>query len=302
MGTYSKHWCFTVNNYSAADDDLLKALGTAASVSYLVYGYETGEQGTPHLQGYVAYATRKRFNSVKSDLPRGAHIEQRKGTAVQAAEYCKKDGVFQEFGTIPRSPSGANIFDDFKQWIVQEQSEHGNPPTERQIAQTYPSLYVRYGRKLQDLVQHLCPPIVIVDEPLRDWQLPLFEAVARPCTDDRTVLFYVDEEGGKGKSYFQRYVLGFYPERVQVLGIGKRDDLAYTIDPARDIFLINCCRGQAEFLNYSILEMLKDRVIFSPKYETVTKVMKKNPHVVVFMNEAPDMTKMTDDRYDINFI
>lgn len=297
-----KHFVFTLNNYTAGDDDALKALGTADGTTYLVYGYETGESGTPHLQGYVVFGSRKRFNQVKSLLPNGAHIEAKRGTCKQASDYCKKDGIFQEFGSLPRDSSGANVFDDFKQWIVSQCLEHGHPPSEREVAQAYPALYVRYGRKLQDLVRHLCPHVVIVDEPLRDWQVPLFEVIAKDCTDDRGIRFFVDEEGGKGKSYFQRWCQGFFPERVQVLGIGKRDDLAHSIQEDKDIFLINITRGQGEFLNYAILEMLKDRIIFSPKYDSQTKLLRKTPHVVVFMNEAPDLTKMTDDRYLVQFI
>lgn len=298
----TRHFCFTVNNYSSADDDELKALGTAPGTSYLVYGYETGESGTPHLQGYICFESTKRFAQVKSILPDGAHIEVKRGSPKQAADYCKKDGIFQEFGTLPRSPNGATVFDDFKLWIMSEYSKHGNPPNERLIAQTHPALYVRYGRKLQDLVAHVCPQPIIEVDPLRDWQVGLYDSVVERCNDKRGILFYVDEEGGKGKSYFQRYIAGVLPERVQVLGIGKRDDLAHVVQEDKDIFLFNCCRGQSEFLNYAFLEMLKDRIIFSPKYDSTTKTLRYIPHVIVFMNEAPDLTKMTEDRYLVQFI
>lgn len=298
----TRHFCFTVNNYTNADDDLLKALGQAEGTTYLVYGYETGESGTPHLQGYIVFSTTKRFAQVKSVLPRGAHVEPKRGTPEQASEYCKKDGLFQEFGTLPRTAGGAAVFDDFKQWVLSQYRESGYPPHERLIAQTYPALFVRYGRKLQDLVAHTCPQPIIEHEPLRGWQVDLYEAVAAPCVDKRSIIFYVDEEGGKGKSYFQRFISGTHPERVQVLGIGKRDDLAHVVQEEKDIFLFNCCRGQSEFLNYAFLEMLKDRIIFSPKYDSTTKVLRRIPHVVVFMNEAPDMTKMTEDRYIVEFL
>ncbi len=46
----SRSWCCTVNNWTSADEDKLKAL----PFSYLVYGKETClTTGTPHLQGYV---------------------------------------------------------------------------------------------------------------------------------------------------------------------------------------------------------------------------------------------------------
>lgn len=303
MPSYSKHWCFTVNNWTAANDELLKALGTTDGTSYLVYGYEEGENHTPHLQGYVAFSTRKRFNQVKALLPAGAHIEAKKGSPKQASDYCKKDGVYQEFGEVPAPPAGGSaVFDNFKEWVLQEYNANGRLPSEREIAKEAGWLYVRYGRKLLDYAKAICPHPVICDKPLRDWQIPLFEALANPCTDDRSIIFYVDPDGGKGKSYFQRWMQGFYPDRVQVMGVGKRDDLAHSVEEHKDIFLFNCPRGQGEFLNYAILEMIKDRIVFSPKYESHTKILQKLPHVVVFMNEQPDLTKMTHDRFIVEEI
>ena len=57
-----------------------------------------------------------------------------------------------------------------------------------------------------------------------------------------------------------------------------------------------------EFLRYEILEMLKDRMVFSPKYASRMKFLHRVPHVVVFSNEYPAMDKMSDDRYDIHVI
>lgn len=295
----SRHWCFTVNNWTAANDELLRALGESPTVTYLVYGYETGESGTPHLQGYIAYKDVRRFTSAQATLPVGTHLEVKKGSPLQAADYCKKDGVYQEFGTIPRAAGGGNVFDDFKLWVLQKYDEHGHPPTEQQIAQEFSALYVRYGARLRNLVTHLCPRPIICSDPLRDWQIPLFDCLQSPCRDDRSILFYVDVEGGKGKSYFQRWMTSFYPDRVQCMGVGKRDDLAHTVDEHKDIFLFNVPRNQSEYLNYSVLEMIKDRVVFSPKYESHTKILHKIAHVVVFMNEHPDVGKMTQDRYII---
>jgi len=48
----SRDWCFTLNNYKAIDEAILRQLDS----KYLIYGYETApETGTPHLQGYVYF-------------------------------------------------------------------------------------------------------------------------------------------------------------------------------------------------------------------------------------------------------
>jgi len=97
----SRGWCFTINNWTAEDEEQLAAL--AGSYQYLVFGKETGDEGTRHLQGYVQYSTLKSLAQIKKLLPR-AHLEETKGRPDQAADYCKKDGDFFEDGTCPLAP------------------------------------------------------------------------------------------------------------------------------------------------------------------------------------------------------
>lgn len=86
---------------------------------------------------------------------------------------------------------------------------------------------------------------------------------------------------------------------VQFLSVGKRDDLAHAIEIQTRIFLLDIPRGQMEYLQYSVLEMLKNCLVFSPKYQSSMKRLLKCPHVIVFCNEYPDMDAMTRDRYYI---
>jgi len=89
------------------------------------------------------------------------------------------------------------------------------------------------------------------------------------------------------------------PDDVQMLRVGKRDDFAYAIDPTKKLFVFDIPRGGMEYLQYTILEQLKDRVIFSPKYNSRTKIIRHKVHVVVFCNEDPDRNKMSRDCYYI---
>lgn len=97
----SKHWCFTLNNYTEVD--YAQLLG--APHDYVVIGKEVGENGTPHLQGYIIFVNRKRLSGCKKINPR-AHWEMKSknSTVREAAEYCKKDGKFFEDGNLPDDP------------------------------------------------------------------------------------------------------------------------------------------------------------------------------------------------------
>lgn len=56
----------------------------------MVVGFEVGESGTPHLQGYVEFKNQCKLSTLKRWLP-SAHFEVAKGTAEDNLKYCTKD-------------------------------------------------------------------------------------------------------------------------------------------------------------------------------------------------------------------
>lgn len=106
-GRKSKYWCFTLNNPSEGEVHVLNAIGVGDMlVSYLVFGHEVGENGTPHLQGYVEFKSRWDLVRCQQHFLVRAHYEQRRGTPLEASDYCKKDGNFEEWGILSRGISG----------------------------------------------------------------------------------------------------------------------------------------------------------------------------------------------------
>ena len=51
----SKHWCFTLNNYTSED---ISKISSNSSIVLYVFQEETGENGTKHLQGYIEFFPR----------------------------------------------------------------------------------------------------------------------------------------------------------------------------------------------------------------------------------------------------
>lgn len=295
----STRWCFTINNPTTDDNERLDEIGGSLQRSgcrYLIYGREVGANGTPHLQGFVIFNSRLRLRSIRQLLGERGHYECARATSNDAAAYCKKDNDFVEYGSLPSKSRTAPSVSDFCDYVKSVETIN-----EREVAVKFPNLFLRYGDRLMKLADYLMDPPVMEENPLNEWQQWLHDRLIREA-DDRTVDFYVDIEGGKGKSFFCRWMLSKYPDIVQVLSGGKRDDLAHAVDTSKRIFLFNLPRGGMEFLQYTILEQLKDRVVFSPKYASSTKIIKTLCHVVVFCNEQPDLTKMTEDRYNINNI
>lgn len=84
-------WCLTLNNYTPEEVEQVKRLSEDERVIGIVVGEEVGEEGTPHLQGYVRFAKNCRMSTLKKYLDR-AHFEKRLGPEKNAWDYCKKDG------------------------------------------------------------------------------------------------------------------------------------------------------------------------------------------------------------------
>lgn len=99
--TRSRNWVFTLNNYSEEELLAVRSLTTLnKDVKYICFGMEDGEAcGTPHLQGYIELENIKSLRQLKKliGLER-AHFEERRGSQSQAIDYCKKDGLFEEYG------------------------------------------------------------------------------------------------------------------------------------------------------------------------------------------------------------
>lgn len=293
MAPQVKKWCFTLNNPTEGEKEALSDLCNSEHVQYAVIGREVGESGTPHLQGYIWFTDRKTRNQAKAVIGDRAHLEVTRGTHQQASDYCKKDGDYDEYG----SPSEEGTRCQFSRYVTWLDSL-SHRPTEAQILREFPGLYGRYRNNLLRMMLQIHPPRApdVHGDP-RPWQADL-EALLLDDPDDRTVRFRIDEQGEAGKTWFVQYWMMEHRDETQVLRSGKRDDLAHAIDPTKLYFFIDVPRGGMEHLQYSILEYLKDGIIFSPKYDSTTKYTGRNVHVVVFCNEWPDMDALSADRYD----
>jgi hypothetical protein len=70
---------------------------------YGVIGSEVGESGTPHLQCFLQFRSRRGLRAVKRLCGDRVHAEIARGRPEQAAAYCKKDGDYWEHGVLSYS-------------------------------------------------------------------------------------------------------------------------------------------------------------------------------------------------------
>lgn len=107
----SRAFCFTLNNYTDAEQENLRALGVHDGTRFLIFGRERGESGTPHLQGYVLFNSATSAAAAKRRLGPRYHVETARGRPDQNIKYCSKEGDTEEFGQRPEPGRRSDLAD-----------------------------------------------------------------------------------------------------------------------------------------------------------------------------------------------
>lgn len=143
----SRAWVFTINNYDECTTNLIDQHFLLDAVRYVVYGREVGDSGTPHLQGYIEYDSARTRKQVSKKLP-GAYVALRRGTALQAADYCKKEGDFVEYGTISDSSEDKKEKAKAAYGEIVKRAEAGDLEW---VKEHYPKVYLQWKPRLEDI-------------------------------------------------------------------------------------------------------------------------------------------------------
>lgn len=151
-GSRYRNVCFTWNNPSPGDEVVFDE----TKMKYLTYQLEKGENGTLHFQGYVEFTNPRGLNSVKTLLGcNHIHIERRRGTSRQAADYCQKDDTrvedteFFEYGELS-SQGERNDLESFKDAVKAGKRK-------RDLVEEHFGTLARYPR-FYDTLTSLCRP------------------------------------------------------------------------------------------------------------------------------------------------
>lgn len=145
----AKRWVFTLNNPKDSSMPW-----NEKTMDYLVYGNEVGDSGTPHHQGFVIFKASRRLSQLTDIIQ--AHYSVANGTNQQAADYCKKDGDYKEFGIMPidraenmkkQQPGGAKANHD-KWREINDKAKAGDLEF---IDQKYPKVFNTSYRNIKQM-------------------------------------------------------------------------------------------------------------------------------------------------------
>lgn len=251
----SRGWCFTINNYSEQEEKILHTY--TAIFEKMIVGKETGENGTPHLQGYAYAKNAKTFAQMKKLFPRG-HLEPAKGKPVENRVYCSKGG----------------------QVIIDQGFDEPVKMVEK--------LREKCLRKYDGVVW-------------KTWQEQVL-AIAQSSADTRSIHWFVDYYGNTGKSFLCKYLCLKYD---CIIADGKKDNILNQLktcivdeDKEPRIIILDVPRESLDYINYGVLEQLKNGLVYSGKYEGAQLIF-DNVHVLVFANEDPKNDAYSKDRLKV---
>jgi len=279
--TDAVNWCFTLNNYKESEYELLKDL----DVAYLIIGKEVGEQGTPHLQGYIQFHKKKRITALKK-INQRIHWEKIKGTPEDNIKYCSKEDKNPFIKGELKATCGVAAKNSYKAAIL--------------AASTWDQVLDIPGiERIMNYAREVWAgrPIPTMAEPsFRPIQKYILDKLNEE-PDDRTIVYVYDRKGSVGKTFLGKYLYAnkgaFYcsPSKSADIFIAYNNQRIFVYDIPR------CTDDQ--FINWGALEKIKDGILFSGKYNSTTKYRPFNCHVIVFSNSPPPEDKFSSDRLSI---
>lgn len=271
---------FTLNFNKEAPDLIPNFSKPGSKVGFAVWQHEKISHN--HLQGYIQFLQPFRRKAVVDLLGGRAHVEPAVSRHNTCVEYCTK----------PRSRISGPYYYGVP---VQERSnkrtaiEQFRQSPERLMMED-PNRFRRISSYLTNL-EFMNNPIA--DIPKKDWMLQLDSYLSKP-PDRRTIYWVYGPKGSDGKTYYATSLLKkgwFYTKG------GSKDNVIYQyVSNVDRSVVVDIPRESFEYIQYNLLEMFKDRLLISNKYEPISSYSDKPVHLVVMANFLPDFSKISVDR------
>nr|ARI50281.1 master replication initiator protein [Sophora yellow stunt virus] len=273
-------WCFTLNNPSSP-------LSLHESMKYLVYQKEQGEAGNIHFQGYIEMKKRSSLAAMKKLIP-GAHFEKRRGTQGEARAYAMKEDTRLE-GPWEHGEFKLTIEDKLRE-VMQDMKNTGKRPID--YIEDCCNTYDKSVNTLREYRGELKK-----QKAVSSWELqrkPWMDEVDSllETRDNRRIIWVYGPQGGEGKTSYAKHLVktrnAFYTTG------GKTADIAFAWDH-QELVVFDFPRSFEEYVNYGVIEQLKNGIIQSGKYQSVIKYA-EYVEVIVLSNFTPRSGMFSEDR------
>lgn len=135
----------------------------------------------------------------------------------------------------------------------------------------------------------------------KPWQQKILDNL--PKKPNRRIINWLwDSRGNCGKSYLSKYIGSTF--KGVIIADGKKDNVFNQINKMMEdeiepkIIIIDVPRHNINYVNYGLIEEIKNGDIYSGKYEG-GKCSFEIPHVYIFANSPPIKDRLSEDRWNI---
>lgn len=299
-----KRWVFTWFNFTETDIKYLSDVKFEHNFNYLVFGFEIcPTTKNPHLQGYVEFSCPYTMVTVKNKLDpinkKASPVQVKPADKCRLANfrYCSKDGKYIEINHVDKSQNQDDPYTPEMNFLIEN-------PNFSDFMLMYPETAIKHHAGINNIInqinnKHNETTLIAQYDCFipKKWQASLMNDL-NTVPHPRKIIWIWENVGNVGKTYMAMYLAAVH--KAAYLQNGKSSDLAHAYN-GQNIVVFDFPRTSIEKINYSIIESLKNGIVFSPKYNSQTKVF-PTPHVVIFANFPPNRSALSQDRWDIREI
>jgi hypothetical protein len=150
-------------------------------------------------------------------------------------------------------------------------------------------MFFSYKKSQKDMLKDKFPKM----QGLTKLQLEMLQRLENQS--ERQVTWIYDEKGNNGKTWLSKYLIANH--KAAYYTNCKSADIAHAYNNEQTI-IFDFSRSLEGRVNYTILEQLKNGILFSSKYSSKHKIF-DTPKMIIMANFYPDTKELSEDRWDI---
>jgi len=292
-----RDYCFTLNNFTDEEQALLRTIVANGFATYIIFGREVGENGTPHLQGYIRFNNAVRAPTAQRTVAARCWCQGANGSPDQNIAYCSKQGDFEEFGNRPQQGKRTDI--EKAMDLVKGGGSY------RDVVAQVPAAAARFESFIRsEIAYQVIERLEPFQLDFKVWQTQLLDhlyndetkSFTHPPRGCREVVWLWSYDSLTGKSTFMQYLQYRFKHLFYSTPDLTWSNIMMMLKPEHRILHINLPRDVKEGLDTicMLIEKLSDRGIQSAgKYAGVIHCL--DPlHIIVTSNIAPPSARIPE--------
>lgn len=297
-----RNFCYTSYKIINKEDYEKLVNDSSKNIRGILVGNEVcPKSNKKHQQSFIQMENKIRLNTMIKYMRKllnikdeSFHMESCKGSIQSNIDYCTKDGDYFMIGSFKsqgRRSDLRGIMDKIKNGLTKVELMEEFPEDYNKYIKFIGEYYMVCQRKLAE--KYMSDNFDKSKVELNKYQVVIYDAICKQ--NDREITWIYDKIGGCGKTWLSKYLI-VNDSAVRYTN-GRSKDIAfmYNYEP---MVVFDYARKIDQWLNYEIIEDLKNGMLCSTKYVSEVKCFAP-PKIVIMANFLPDKSRLSADRWNI---